>query len=309
VRENEASRTALLMSYLRGYHAAHDAPTIFDDSLAHPLLPEAQRASFDEQFTPSLQAIASLDPAFAASRPDAAARLRWCIKTSLPLSLAVSRARFAEDCLEDAVTRRTRQYVILGAGLDTFAFRQLKVAGQLEVFEVDHPVTQALKRRYLAEAGWEIPARLHFVPVDLARERLAPALLGSRYDPQVLSFFSWLGVTMYLTREEVFTSLGAIAQIAPAGSTIVFDYLDADAYVPGRATRRIQDAIAYTQQCGEPMKSGLDPSSLAADLAPLGLRLHENFSPADIERRYFEARADGYHAYDHAHIARAVVES
>ncbi len=308
MRENEASRTALLMSYLRGYHATHDAPAIFDDSLAYHLLPGSQRASFDEQFTPSLGAIASIDPAFAASLPDAAARLRWCIKTSLPLSLAVSRARFAEDCLEEAVTRRTRQYVILGAGLDTFAFRQLKIAEQLEVFEVDHPVTQALKRRYLAEAAWEIPARLHFVPVDLARERLAPALLRSRYDPQVLTFFSWLGVSMYLTREEVFASAGAIAQIAPTGSMVVFDYLDTDAFLPGRATRRIQDAIAYTQQCGEPMKSGLDPARLAADLVPLRLRLRENFSPADIETRYFEARADGYHAYDHAHIARAVVE-
>jgi methyltransferase (TIGR00027 family) len=297
------------MSYLRGYHAAHDAPTVFDDSIAHRLLPEAQRASFDEQFTPSLQTIASIDPAFAASRPDEAARLRWCIKTSLPLSLAVSRARYAEDCLEEAVWRRVRQYVLLGAGLDTFAFRRLEIAEQLEVFEVDHPTMQAFKRGYLAEAGWEIPAHLHFVPVDLARERLAPALLRSRYSPTALTFFSWLGVTMYLTREEVFAVLGTMAKIAPAGSTVVFDYLDADAFVPGRAARRIQDAIAYTQRCGEPMKTGLDPSRLAADLVPLGLRLRENLNPADIERRYFEVRTDGYHAYDHAHVARAVVES
>jgi len=120
-------------------------------------------------------------------------------------------------------------------------------------------------------------------------------------------FFSWLGVTMYLTREEVLAALRTIAENAPAGSAVVFDYFEADAFVPERASHRITAAMEYTRSQGEPMRSGLAPEALAADLAPLGLRLRQDLGPAEIEGRYFRGRADGYHAYDHAHVACAVV--
>jgi methyltransferase (TIGR00027 family) len=302
------SRTALLMSYLRGYHSGRDSPRIFDDHLAWSLLSEDERAAFEQRFTPVAQSIEAIDPAFARTRPDDGARLAWAIRTFLPLSLAVSRARAAEDALEQAVQQGVRQYVLLGAGLDTFAFRHRELAARLRVFEVDHPATQAHKRRRLREVGWGIPEGLHFLPVDLARESLAAALKCSSYDGTVPSFFSWLGVTMYLTRDEVVSTLRQIAGIAPGGSAVVFDYLDADAFVPERASMRIVTAMEYTRRHGEPMKSGLDPATLAQDLAPLGFRLHEDLGPAEIEERYFRGRADGYHAYDHAHVARAVVD-
>jgi len=223
-------------------------------------------------------------------------------------SSILARARYAEDSLEQAVRQGVKQYIILGAGMDTFAFRRPEMLEQIQVFEVDHPATQAFKRRRLAELGWEQPAQLHFVPVDFTQDSLAVALSSSSYDPQALSFFSWLGVTYYLPRDAVFATLRTIADIAPAGSTVVFDYLDTDAFVPGRAAKRIKVLMERVRQLGESMKAGFDPSTLAADLSRLGLRLREDLIPTDIEERYFQGRTDGYHAYKHTHFAWAVVE-
>jgi methyltransferase (TIGR00027 family) len=301
------SRTALLMSYLRGYHSIHDSPRIFDDHLAYALLPERDRVAFDEQLTLPFQRVEAIDPAFARSRPDRRAIRAWAIRTFAPLSLVVSRARRAEDELERAVGLGVGQYVVLGAGLDTYAFRRPDVAGRLRILEVDHPSTQSYKRERMREVGWEVPGHLHFVSVDLTRESLATALERSPYDLAVPTFFSWLGVTMYLTRDEVFSTLRAIAGMAPAGSVVAFDYLDSDAFSE-RAAPRVQAGMEYTRRHGEPMKTGLDPGTLAADLASVGLRLHEDLSPTDIEELFFRGRADEYHAYDHAHVAQAVIE-
>ena len=151
-------------------------------------------------------------------------------------AIVFSRARYTEDILEAAVRQQeVEQYVILGAGLDTFALRRPDLVARLQVFEVDHPGTQAHKRRRLREAGREHPAQLHFVAVDFSRDNLAKALKSSAYDPQASSFFSWLGATYYLTRDAAWATLRAIAQVAPPGSTVVFDYLDSEAFVPERA--------------------------------------------------------------------------
>jgi len=123
--------------------------------------------------------------------------------------------------------------VILGAGMDTFAFRQPEMMEHLEVFEVDHPATQEFKLHRLAELGWEHPAKLHFIPIDFTKESLVTALgSSSSYDSKATTLFSWLGGIPYLTQEEVFTTLRSITEIAPAGSTIVFDYFDADVFIP-----------------------------------------------------------------------------
>ena len=125
----------------------------------------------------------------------------------------------------------------------------------------------------------------------------------------VPSYFSWLGVTYYLTSEAVFATLRSIAEITPSGSTVIFDYLDNDAFVPEKAAERVKITIRDARQnAGEPMITGFDPSSLAADLARLGLRLQEDLSPTDIQELYFRERKDGYHACEHLHFAWVMVE-
>lgn len=247
------------------------------------------------------------DPERAASCPDEATALEWVIQAyNGPTTL--SRSRYTEDKLAETIKQGVGQYVILGAGLDTFAFRYAEKGGRLRVFEVDHPGMQAFKRQRLDELGWEYPARLSFIPIDFTKENLAAALKHSSYDTQTLSFFSWLGVSMYLTRDDVFATLRSVKDIAPAGSTIIFDYYDTDAFDPERASKLMQLTQEIVRRAGEPLKSGFNPSTLAEDLSKIGLQLCENLSPSDIEERYFQGRKDHYHAAGHMHYARAVVE-
>ena len=304
MEDKQVPCTAPLLTYLRAYHAAHDAPKIFDDFLAYNLLTEQERDFFDRQFATAVRLI---DPEHTASCPEQETALAWFMMAIAPLSLAISRARYAEEMLEKAVQEGVRQYVILGAGMDTFAFRCPELVKQLEVFEVDHPATQACKRGRLVEAGWEQPEHLHFIPVDFSRESPVAALARSYYDPGTPSFFSWLGVTYYLDRDVVSDTLHGIADLALPGSNLVFDYLDQDAFIPGRTARRVQIGMEYIRKTGMPMITGFPPSALGEYLARLGLCLRENLSPADIEERFFRGRTDGYHAYEHMHFARAVV--
>ncbi len=304
MEQNQVSVTARISAFGRGYHATHDDPKIFDDFLAAQLFTEEERTLFASNLAESLK---FFDPERAAASPDQATALFWWMRTqSAPITL--SRARYVEDSLELAAKQGVQQYVILGAGLDTFAFRRPKLLKQLQVFELDHPATQAFKRERLAELGWDLPAQLHLLPVDFAHEDLATALAHSSYDPQVLSFFNWLGVTYYLSRDVLFTTLRAIAKLAPAGSSVIFDYLDQDAFIPERTAKRVRLMQEAARMGGEPMKTGLEPSTLAAELTDLGLCLHEDLGPADIEERFFRGRTDGYHAFEHIHFAWAMVK-
>jgi methyltransferase (TIGR00027 family) len=199
--------------------------------------------------------------------------------------------------------------VILGAGMDTFAFRQPEMMEHLEVFEVYHPATQEFKLHRLAELKWKHPAKLHFIPIDFTKESLVTALTNSpSYDSNVKSFFSWLGVILYLTKDEVFTTLRSITKIAPIDSAIVFDYFDTDAFIPEKSSPQMRNLLEYLRNIGEPMKTGFNPSNLAEELASLGFSLQENLSPTDIEERYFKGCTDGYHAREHVYFACAVIE-
>ena len=302
---DQVSKTALGTAFMRAYHAAHDHPRIFDDFLAQQLITAEELLVIEERH---LAAFQRFDPAGAASCLDRASALACWMQGGGAPAIVFSRARYSEDILESTVRHQeVKQYVILGAGMDTFALRRPDLLARLRVFEVDHPGTQAHKRCRLREVGREHPAQLHFIPLDFSRENLAEALGRSVYDSQAASFFSWLGVTYYLTREAAFATLRGISEVAPPGSTVIFDYLDTEAFVPERAARRVQIMMRLVERVGEPMLTGFDPASLAADLASLGLRLQEDLSPADIEARFFAGRPDGYHACEHAHLARATV--
>ena len=301
---NQISLTAMGTAFMRAYHAAHDRPKLFDDFLAHRLITaEEYRASEDRH----LRAFHLFDPARAAACPDRAGALAGWMQSAAAPPIVLGRARYAEDYLERAVSRGVKQYVILGAGMDTFAWRRPDLLAQLNVFEVDHPATQAHKRRRLLEAGREQPPQLQFLPVDFSRENLAAALRRSSYDPQAQTFFSWLGVSYYLTREAVLALWRAVGEVGSPGSAVIFDYLDTDAFVPEKASPRVQFMLEIVKRVGEPMITAFEPSALAADLAGVGLRLTENLGPDDIQKRFFQARPDGYRACEHAYFALAVV--
>jgi methyltransferase (TIGR00027 family) len=302
---NQVSRTALGAALMRGYHALYESPRIFDDPLAYNLLTEEERTRISRYWLARLR---SIDPSGAASCRDETSAVGRMLQLWTIASTVLSRARFAEDALAEAADRGVRQYVILGAGMDTFAFRCPQMLDRLHVFEIDHPATQSFKRDRIAKLGWEIPAELHFVSLDFTKEGLDKMLTCPPYDPGALTFFSWLGVTYYLSRDNVFATLDAAARISPRGSTIVFDYFDPNVYSTGKAAERVKAIKDTLESLGEPLKAGLDPSTLGSDLARIGLRLQENLAPLDIQQRYFEGRTDCYHASGHTHFGLAVVE-
>lgn len=305
MEEKQVSRTALLSAYIRGYHSEHVNPKIFNDSLANKLLKVEERNSFDQYL---LTGIKAFNPKLAASFPDEATALAFTMQMIYGPPQILSRAPYTEDLLEEAIKHGVCQYIILGAGLDSFAFRHTEMLDQLQLFEVDHPATQNFKLHRLEELKWEIPPQMHFVPVDFAKESLAPALTHTSYDPKALSFFSWLGVTYYLSYDAVLSTLRSIADISPVGSIVVFDYLDTDAFDLDKAAPRVKGMLLSAKQIGEQMNVGFNPSSIKEDLKKVGLHLREDLSPSDIQSRYFQGRMDKYYALEHLHFACAVVE-
>lgn len=204
----------------------------------------------------------------------------------------VARSRLAEDTLTRAVERGVRQFVVLGAGLDTFAYRNPHDSGKLRVFEVDYPATQAWKQECLHTAGITAPESLTFVPVDFDSSSLADGLVSTGFDLSRAAFFSWLGVTMYLTPEAVDRTLAFIASL-PKGSGVVFDYA-----VPRESLNWIGRFVfdrmaARVRAVGEPFRLFFEPQALAAKLGQFGFSEVEDAGPDELNARYFQGRRDG----------------
>ena len=261
------SRTALITAYARAYHQIADRPQIFTDPLAARLL-GVTAEELTELGTPTTDHLS----AGASDRPR---RLFFA-----------ARARFAEDTVAAAIAAGVRQVVILGAGLDTFAYRNTRP--DLRVFEVDHPATQAWKRERLATAGIDRPETLTFVPVDFETQTLAAGLESAgfkRTDPAV---FVWLGVVFYLTSNAAHATLEYIAgQAQPV--EVVFDYLQPAATDEDRAHQRARaDRLAGV---GEPLFSYFAPDDIAAQLHALGFTGIEDRSAPDLIAGYLHGSA------------------
>jgi methyltransferase (TIGR00027 family) len=227
----------------------------------------------------------------AASPSDPRARRLIEVPPRLRAFLAV-RSRYAEDELGQAVARGVRQYVVLGAGLDTFAYRNPYPADALRVFEVDHPATQSFKRARLEQAGIPIPDTLTFAPVDFETQTLPEGLGRAGFDNRSPAFFSWLGVTYYLTKEAVATTLRFVASL-PKKSGIVFDYFILPSHV-NPVVSMAYDALAdRVASAGEPFRNSYDPSVLTKDLIDMGFTDVRDLGPDEINARYFTGRTDG----------------
>jgi methyltransferase (TIGR00027 family) len=300
VTESAPSRTALSAALMRAVHTRLDRPRVIDDPWGDRLVSDAERAAFCRRI-------------LADAAPDTRRRLEALGSDQAVLDRAlrahatyggvVLRSRYAEDALEAAVGRGIGQYVLVGAGLDSFSVRQPTFARALEIFEVDHPASQALKQRRLAEAGVEVPANVRFVRADLARESLGAALAQAGFSSAVPAFFSWLGVTIYLTRDANLATLGAIASSSAPGGELVFTYFDQrvlDAGVPALEAMRAKRA-----ELGEAWVSGFDPTTLASELQDLGFALLEDITGRELTARYCAGRADGLAAGVAGHLAHA----
>jgi methyltransferase (TIGR00027 family) len=275
--DRNASRTALGTAYLRAAHQLLDAPPrILEDPLAVTLLGPA-----------AAQRISDMRDSY--QTPE-----RLVLRAHVVL-----RSRFAEDRLAAAVHRGVLQYVILGAGFDTFALRQPPWARPLRILEVDHAGTQATKRTQLAAAGLAVPENAAFATIDFDRESLRDGLLRHQVSLHEPVFFSWLGVTMYLKEEAIDAVLRTVAAF-PAGSEIVLTFVQP----PGNSPSPLQQRVA---SLGEPWVSYFGPDALEAKLLGAGLSNVAFLSPEEAETRYFRQRPQDLPVPTRTNIVCAVV--
>jgi methyltransferase (TIGR00027 family) len=205
-----------------------------------------------------------------------------------------ARSRFAEDALAAAVRRGVRQAVVLGAGLDTFAYRNPHPS--LRVIEVDHPATQAWKRDRLAAAGIAVPASVSYAGVDFEKETLELKLDGP-------AFFFWLGVVPYLTAAGFAETLGFVA--AGEGNEVVFDYAQSPARMPAERRAALEDRAARVARIGEPWLTYFEPAEIAGGLTGRGFREIEDLGPSALAARFF-GRTDVPPDTAGGHVLRAV---
>jgi methyltransferase (TIGR00027 family) len=203
----------------------------------------------------------------------------------------VGRSRYAEDLLQKAIQQGTQQYVLVGAGLDSFTLRQAQRYPNLKIFEVDHPDTQAAKQLKLKEFG-DIPANVEFVSIDFEKESIADALARSSFQQDGKAFFSWLGTTHYLEPQTTLHTLSSIAQIASEGSEVVLDYsID---YRELNGVERFGSLFVsqFTRFLKEPLKGQFRPKDLHQAVNEIGYQVIEDLSGDGLSKRYFYQRPD-----------------
>ena len=207
-------------------------------------------------------------------------------------TVIIVRIRYAEDRLWEAISAGVQQYVILGAGLDTFALRSRGRADRLRIYEVDHPASQEMKRRGLERIAGGVPSNLNLVPVDFETDRLDDALVAAGFDPEAPAFFSWLGVTCYLTRKAIGTTIDQIAVVSAPGSSLVVDYRYPRRLVPADGQALVEQMDRFVERRGEPMLSAFSPEEFAAVMGRAGFVETDSVSPEEQVRRYLQGRQD-----------------
>jgi methyltransferase (TIGR00027 family) len=285
MKKNKRSKTAEVVATARAYHLLYQDPVVFEDPYA------IQLTSLTWRIFLKIRA------------------LNWLLaKTLYHVFLPVfaeilGRACYAEEQLDKALERGIDQYVLLGAGLDSFALRRKDIAPRLKVFELDHPASQKSKRDRLTKLNINVPDNLEFVPVDFVKDSVADALARSTYSNEKPAFFSWLGTILYLSQEAVFSTLKSIKSYAKPGSEIIFDYLILKELVEA-------DDLALYDRCergaarrGEPLLSSFDPQTLVRDVTNLGFELVEHLSSKEQNDRYFFNRKDGLRPLSFAYFA------
>lgn len=299
---NKASITALMSSFGRAFHAENEKNHIFADTKAKELMTDEEYQSIGSYILGGIDFFAPEKKGTFAS--DEAA-LRYLVNTQIaPTPLA--RARFCEDSLKTAMHTGTEQYVILGAGMDTFAFREPDFMRKYKVFEVDHPLTQADKKERIKMAALEISDNLSYVPVDFSTDNLNEKLLVAGFDPSKKTFFSWLGVSYYLSLEQIEKMLDSVAGLSAEGSSLVFDYADENLFRSD--IKRVQNMIAMAAAGGEPMKTCFSYEQLEKLLEKHQFLIYELLTTEDIQENYFKGREDGLTAFEHISYVNAVIK-
>ncbi len=284
MKANRHSSTAEATAAVRAWHRMHHEPLILDDPYALEFTSRLWRLICRNRLLTWL----IFECALGKLQPIAAE--------------IICRARYTEDKLEAAIDNGMRQYVLLGAGFDSYALRHAATAKRLRIFELDHPLSQQVKKERIYKHHDRLPSLLEFVPVDFEKQTLAEVLDGSGYDRQEPAFFSWLGVAQYLPSTAVQNTLEALAAYAASGSELVFDYLLPASELSASDQSILEKLQRFTERRGEPLASYFTPAELAIMANQCGFEVVENFSPAEQAARYFTQRNHNLWPFSGYHI-------
>ncbi len=264
--EHTAVRTALW----RALHVLlDDKPPVFSDEMGAKIIAEENWKN----------------------RPDMGADFSKSMRASI-----VGRARLIEDLVEERFNQGVNQYVILGAGLDTFAFRRVELASQMQVFEVDQPGPQAWKRKRLLELGMTAPSGLHFVPVDFeAGQSWWDELIKAGFDKSKSAIIVSTGVSMYLSKDANVATLKQVARLAPNSSFAMTFMLALDLLEP-KERSMMEFVMNKAKESGTPFVSLFKPEDIVSLAISTGFKEAKYVSAREIFERYFAGRTDGLNA-------------
>ncbi len=270
MESDKPSTTAFFVSMARAVHLIlDDEPKIFEDQFALSFIGQQFKSIFKSFQTP-------LD--------------------KFSRSGILCRSRYTEDLLYEAISRGVKQYVILGAGLDSFAYQNTDLSDRLRIFEVDHPASQEWKRKRIEEAGISLPKNVSFIPIDFELQSLEEGMAQGGYIPDDPTFFSWLGVTYYLTEDAVFNTLQYVATSAAPDSEIVFEYVFPDSMLSEEALHWMKNIKKKVAALGEPMISTFSPDYMVSKLKKIGFDQIDEIDKnkvKDYNQKYFLKRTDG----------------
>jgi len=286
MRQGSSSYTAVWVTFLRAIVTNARLGTILDDPIAESFLPAHLRRLARRRYVQR-----------------GLARLAQRRRTS-GLAEILLRARYCEDQLTRAVADgRAAQYMILGAGWDSFSVRQTDLLPKLRVFELDHPATQQAKRERLEQLGFHLPAQVTLVPIDFERQAIDERLLAHGFDPDLPTFVNWLGVTYYLTEPVIDGVFQTLARLCRNDLEVVFDY--ADVVRKGGPGTPIYWRIRrrFMRYLGEPFHTALIPDSLPARFKALGYELVANFVGKQQAQIVAPGEMGPFQAGGHLHIA------
>lgn len=288
VNERE-SVTAKMCAFVRAWHSNRSRSKIYDDYLAYDFMGKDEYEAIYDMISGGFDGTQDF------SREDTE---QLIIEYIAPIPL--SRIHFNESRLENFAARNgSIQYVICGAGSDTFSFRNNNE--NIEIFEIDHPDTQRYKLEKIRKLEWNLRPNVHYVPVDFEKERMCDKLLEAGFDPAKMTFFSILGVSYYLTLDVFTDTLRQMAELAALGSAIVFDYPIKTGTFPGRVARLEQ----ITHSLGEVMRGGFDYNEVSRALYSLGFQIDTYMPPEKVQSEYFDGRTDGLKAFENVSLISA----
>lgn len=302
MKQNESSMTSLIAAFGRAYHSKYDTPKIFDDFIAKDLISDKEFSDIRENMIQGIQFFNKDIAQRFQDDPDEI--LKWITQVQLsPTPLA--RAAFCEKVLLNELMLGLKQYVILGAGFDTFCFRHPELKNSLEIFEIDYPATQEFKKNRLDNGDFKIPSNLHFVSMDFTQKFCYQNLVDEGFEYKK-TFFSLLGVSYYLTKEEISNLITNLFSKVPAGSSIVIDYADENLFEEKGVSNRVENMVKMASASGEPMKSCFTFQEIENMLEKSGLLIYEHLSPDAINDLFFNNRTDYLSAFETIHYIHAV---